>query len=276
MQLVFKVKKLLFILSIILFFSCNSPTESSSSIAIPDINEVCENQYSEVDGLLISCTENCSFFGENCYHDYDIELLNELKINNESLSGFLLLEIGNQEWIDGRLRELILTGLEIVYISENFNYVSCQIHVSDSELCPDYVNGCDVCYGDIGRLDLWGECYVIEETDSLELSNDGHLGEEVPNYLFGEIPNEIGSLTNLTYLNLRNNAISGEIPPEIGNLTNLSYLDLGSNQLTGEIPPEIGNLTNLKHLSLVGNQLTGEIPSEIGNLTNLEELHLHK
>ena len=64
-----------------------------------------------------------------------------------------------------------------------------------------------------------------------------------------------------------NNNLTGEIPSEIGNLTNLNSLDLSSNQLTGEIPPEIGNLINLLNtLELQDNQLTGEIPSEICNL----------
>ena len=48
---------------------------------------------------------------------------------------------------------------------------------------------------------------------------------------------------------------TGEIPPEIGNLTNLTTLNLENNQLTGEIPPEIGNLTNLTTLNLTENQL---------------------
>jgi len=62
------------------------------------------------------------------------------------------------------------------------------------------------------------------------------------------------------------NELTGEIPPEIGNLTNLTYLYLSSNQLTGEIPPEIGNLTNLTSLILSGNQLTGGIPESICDL----------
>jgi len=96
------------------------------------------------------------------------------------------------------------------------------------------------------------------------------------NQLTGEIPSEIGNLTNLTYFKLNENELTGEIPSEIGNLTNLTSLTLSSNQLTGEIPSTIWNLTNLSTLSLSINQLTGEIPSEIGNLTNLEKLYLYE
>jgi len=40
-------------------------------------------------------------------------------------------------------------------------------------------------------------------------------------------------------LYLNNNKLTGEIPKEIGKLTNLRWLSLYSNKLTGEIPKEI-------------------------------------
>ena len=92
--------------------------------------------------------------------------------------------------------------------------------------------------------------------------------------LSGEIPLELGSLTNLELVTLWGNQLRGEIPPELGSLTNLIALGLSSNQLTGEIPSELGSLTNLTGLGLGDNQLTGEIPSDLGNLTNLQWLHL--
>ena len=112
---------------------------------------------------------------------------------------------------------------------------------------------------------LWGEYYSLNTTE-LDLNESEFTGE---------IPPEIGNLTNLTYLSLSGNQLTGSIPPEIGNLTNLTWLDLGVNQLTGSIPSEIGNLTNLSRLYLNNNQLTGSIPSEIGNLTNLSRLYLY-
>ena len=148
------------------------------------------------------------------------------------------------------------------------------------------------CTADDGTdgVELWGTCYSIENTDTLDLHSNGLTGSIPPeignltnlttlwlweNQLTGSIPPEIGNLTNLEMLFLYNNQLTGEIPSEIGNLTNLTSLNLYSNQVTGEIPPEIGNLTSLTYLYLGGNQLIGGIPSEIGNLTNLTYLYLY-
>ena len=128
--------------------------------------------------------------------------------------------------------------------------------------------GQDECtaYDGTDGVELWGECYSIENTTELSLSNSE---------INGNIPPEIGHFTNLTYLNLGGNQLTGSIPSEVEQLTNLTYLSLGGNQLTGSIPSEIGQLTNLTILDLSYNQLTGTVPYEIGNLTNLSRLGLH-
>ena len=82
---------------------------------------------------------------------------------------------------------------------------------------------------DEGEVELWGECYNIEET---------------------------------TYLNLSNSGLTGEIPSEIGQLTNLTSLDLGNNQLTGEIPETICDLNLDWDWSVVhNNQLCPPYPT---------------
>ena len=91
------------------------------------------------------------------------------------------------------------------------------------------------------------------------------------NRLSGDIPSQLGNLTNLEVLWLLRNALTGPIPAELGNLANLYRLDLSSNALTGPIPAELGNLANLWDLDLSSNQLTGAIPVELGNLTKLRE-----
>ena len=129
--------------------------------------------------------------------------------------------------------------------------------------------------------DGWVTSLVLERNNlsgnlPSELGNLTNLQRLVlyRNALSGKIPSELGNLTNLTRLYLYENELSGEIPTELGNLTNLQRLYLGGNPLSGEIPSELGNLTNLQRLVLYRNALSGKIPSELGNLSNLTLLHL--
>ena len=116
-------------------------------------------------------------------------------------------------------------------------------------------------FGRVVRLDLGGR-------------RDGETGEWVSHGLRGPIPPELGSLSGLTSLNLRANALAGPIPPELGGLASLEELWLDGNALAGPIPPELGNLAHLTSLSLSGNALEGPIPPELGNLAGLEGLWL--
>ena len=88
------------------------------------------------------------------------------------------------------------------------------------------------------------------------------------NQLTGEIPSELGGLTELEWLFLNDNQLTGEIPAELGDLANLRVLSLTDNQLTGEIPEELGRLTNLTVLRLAGNQLTGCVPNGLRNVAD--------
>ena len=119
---------------------------------------------------------------------------------------------------------------------------------------------------DSDEVELWDECYSITNTTWLGRINEG---------LTGEIPSEIGQLTNLATLKLHYNELTGSIPPEIGNLTSLVKLDLRYNNLSGSIPTEVWSLISLKELRIQKNQLSGTIPSAIGNLTELTHLYLY-
>ena len=94
------------------------------------------------------------------------------------------------------------------------------------------------------------------------------------NNLAGDIPPELGQLTNLERLDLTNNNLTGGIPPELGQLTKLQELNLSGNQLSGNIPAELGQLESVESLFLVHNNLTGGIPGELRQLSNLRDLNL--
>lgn len=74
-------------------------------------------------------------------------------------------------------------------------------------------------------------------------------------------------------IDLVENGLEGDLPPEIGNLSNLQELILGGNKLRS-LPAELGNLANLLTLDLSYNALTS-LPPEIGNLSNLVSLQLN-
>ncbi|MDE0355939.1 MAG: Ig-like domain-containing protein, partial [Deltaproteobacteria bacterium] len=68
-------------------------------------------------------------------------------------------------------------------------------------------------------------------------------------------------------LDLRDNRLAGEIPPELGDLSNLENLNLRRNSLTGEIPRGLGDLADLEELYLDDNDLSGEIPLDFVDLS---------
>ncbi|MFK8010445.1 MAG: fibronectin type III domain-containing protein [Marinicellaceae bacterium] len=94
------------------------------------------------------------------------------------------------------------------------------------------------------------------------------------NNLAGQLPIDLGNLTNLNSLNASNNSIDGVIPTSVGNLLLLDRLDISQNQIAGNLPVELGQLSNLTNLNLSFNSLDGMLPSEIGHLTQLTQLNL--
>jgi Leucine-rich repeat (LRR) protein len=92
--------------------------------------------------------------------------------------------------------------------------------------------------------------------------------------LVGSIPSEIGSLSQLSFLNFYNNHLTGAIPSEIGSLSQLTTLNIDKNQLTDAIPSAVGSFSYLIYLNLDNNHLAGSLPSEIGSLSRLVGLYL--
>ncbi|MCE3050245.1 hypothetical protein HAX54_046745 [Datura stramonium] len=92
-----------------------------------------------------------------------------------------------------------------------------------------------------------------------------------------EIPNELGFLHELKYLDLGSNNLSGAIPlPLFCNCSaSLQYMDLSNNSLRGEIPMDDHcELSGLKFLLLWSNELVGKVPRLFSNSTKLEWLDL--
>uniref|UniRef100_A0A453MQ76 Leucine-rich repeat-containing N-terminal plant-type domain-containing protein n=2 Tax=Aegilops tauschii subsp. strangulata TaxID=200361 RepID=A0A453MQ76_AEGTS len=73
------------------------------------------------------------------------------------------------------------------------------------------------------------------------------------NYLAGQISPSLLSLEHLEYLNLWGTGLcgpGGRVPEFLGSLKNLKYLDLSGMSFSGMVPPQFGNLSKLEYLDL--------------------------
>ena len=94
------------------------------------------------------------------------------------------------------------------------------------------------------------------------------------NMLNGSLPSTLGQLSNVVHFDLTASSIEGTIPPSFGSMSKVTSLLLGENMLQGTIPVAIEKLENLMVLALDSNNITGSVPAFLGNMSNLNELLL--
>ncbi|KAG4384386.1 hypothetical protein GLYMA_13G266100v4 [Glycine max] len=94
------------------------------------------------------------------------------------------------------------------------------------------------------------------------------------NQLSGNLPPELGNLTQIQRLLLSSNNFIGELPVTLVKLTTLQDIRIGDNQFSGKIPNFIQSLTSLQKLVIQGSGLSGPIPSGISFLENLTDLRI--
>ncbi|KAL3577939.1 hypothetical protein D5086_019443, partial [Populus alba] len=124
----------------------------------------------------------------------------------------------------------------------------------------------------------------------LELKKLNHLDLSWNDFQGKTIPEYIGSLSELSYLDLSGASFSGLVPPHLGNLSNLRYLNLrklcklqllylSNNDISGETVDLVAVLSgcgnaSLEALQLVGNKLSGQIPGSTGHFKQLRSRYL--
>ena len=119
------------------------------------------------------------------------------------------------------------------------------------------------------KLNLKGKKNVLSDEELCQFINLQSL--KIKKAQLTEVPEVIGSLTQLQVIDLSNNNIS-EIPIEITSLSNLQILRLGQNEIK-TIPPEIKNLQQLKVLDLWSNNIE-TLPQEMTEMKNLKFIDL--
>ncbi|KAK7306513.1 hypothetical protein VNO77_44460 [Canavalia gladiata] len=92
--------------------------------------------------------------------------------------------------------------------------------------------------------------------------------------IHGNVPLEIGNITNLVRLSLNWNDINGTLPATIKELHSLQFLGLDSNTLHGSIIDELCEMRTLSELYLPNNKLSGALPQCLGNMTSLRKLYM--
>lgn len=152
---------------------------------------------------------------------------------------------------------------------------------SSNDPCGDKWDGI-ICNGNsrVISLNLFGmnlkgtlsdDIGSLTELTILDLSSNKDLG--------GPLTPAIGKLIQLTHLVLIGCSFSGTVPNELGNLAQLEFFALNSNQFTGSIPPSLGKLSKVTWLDLANNSLTGRLPNSRDNGTGLDQLlkaeHFH-
>jgi choice-of-anchor B domain-containing protein len=133
---------------------------------------------------------------------------------------------------------------------------------------------CKILFSQLNRAtDSLALVKLYENTKGQEwIRNDNWLGTQPLETWFGVVikNNRVDSLK------LGSNNLFGEFPNEIGNLSQISYISFTSNKLYGFIPQTLKNLTNLNYLSISRNKtLSGQISTQLNALTSLEKLYIY-
>lgn len=90
--------------------------------------------------------------------------------------------------------------------------------------------------------------------------------------MVGELPPEIGALSQVEHFNVARNALNGTMPASLFNMTRLTKLDVHSNSFEGSIPAAISNAPFLVDLDFSKNLFGGEIPESLYDLSILQTL----
>ena len=91
------------------------------------------------------------------------------------------------------------------------------------------------------------------------------------NKLVGEIPPELGRISNIHALNFSHNNLFGPIPITLSKLKLIESLDISYNNLSGKIPIELTEMNSLGTFSVAHNNLSSTIPDRKNQFWTFKE-----
>ncbi|KAM4126236.1 hypothetical protein ACB094_01G373000 [Castanea mollissima] len=95
------------------------------------------------------------------------------------------------------------------------------------------------------------------------------------NFLTGNIPETLGSVTHLEVIRFDRNSLSGPVPSNLNDLVNVNELDMSNNSFDEfDFPPWISSLESLTTLMMENTHCQGEVPVNLFSLTNLQTVVL--
>jgi Leucine-rich repeat (LRR) protein len=246
---------LLFCISIISFFGCNSLDESDYDYGrFYTIEEALKNP-----NKVLKLDLGDYHFRRNTNKKFSLDSSIARLVNLEEFSFTC-------NYLDSLPTEIVqLPKLKHVTIVDADNMGSprdnCELDFPDTFRKLAQIESLESLYLPYVKVKIPSEISLLQNISTLTMVFNG----------LQSLPPEIGDLTNLKGLYINYNELE-DLPSEFGKLKSLRSLSLGSNNLEA-IPPEILNLKGLKSLDLAGNEIE-RIPNEISKVENLSNLNL--
>ncbi|MDP6936042.1 MAG: hypothetical protein QGF36_01285 [Candidatus Marinimicrobia bacterium] len=217
-----------------------------------------------------SCPKNYTEIEGECYVSDHIQSLQEIINSNPSLREKQPLQlgkdIGNLEWMDGRLTHLNLVSHELISLPDAVCNILPELEFVDfsyNQICPPY----PFCIEYLSRQNQ-SECLALEKTEAFELDSSLTSWELSPPVQFRADLDGEGMESDLEVLQSiidNNPALIGTEPLNLGKQRwenmRLFSLDLSQLDIT-YLPAEICRLLpQLKSIALSGNAICPPYPT---------------
>lgn len=189
-----------------------------------------------------------------------------------------------ENWYGVTCQDSLVTGIDLgkltIIVHHLHECISFEILSAFHYLCEHFPNS--------SKLIVTIFCYCTDRNNLYgEISEDFCLMNNLKKIRLSDnevkLPSCFSKLSNLEELDYRGNNYDGELPNDLHSMSSLTYLQLSDNVFTGSLdalfPADASDqpiFPNLTTLNLANNDLSGQIPeSRLRRMPNLKQLILH-